>query len=95
MSSKRSAAKFKGYWETPCDGKCGGNNMPYMITMELWKQVAGPEDDFLCLTCVEKRLGRQVTKKDFLHPDTNPINNGIFGFTWQAWVGARKKKTRK
>lgn len=88
---KRASAKFKGYWETPCDGKCGGNNMPYMITHELWNQVAEPDDDFLCLSCVEKRLKRPLKKEDFLNPDSNPINNGFFGFDWREWVNIRKK----
>jgi hypothetical protein len=77
--------KFKGYWKTPCDG-CSGYNMPYMIQFELWKQVAGPTDDFLCLNCVEQRLGRKLNASDFLEHKTLPINNGVFGFNWQDWV---------
>lgn len=76
--------EFKGYWETDCDG-CSGKNMPYMITFNLWKKIFNG-DDFLCLFCVEKRLGRKLKKQDFLKADTLPINNGVFGFKWQDWV---------
>jgi hypothetical protein len=38
----------------------------YMITEELWAMTGlKPHDGFLCITCLEKRIGRQLTSDDF------------------------------
>lgn len=46
----------------------------YMVQHELWESVAG-NCEFLCIGCLEARLGRELTPEDF----TNyPINKGVF-----------------
>ena len=43
----------------------------YMVYNVLWKK-AGMEEGFLCIGCLEKRLGRQLGPKDFTDA---PVNN--------------------
>ncbi len=48
----------------------------YMVTDEIWKKIA-PEDQhktdyFLCVGCIETRLGRQLVRQDF--PMDIPVN---------------------
>jgi hypothetical protein len=52
---------------------CGMNTITeyYMVFDNIWNSVAGHMDGMLCIGCLEKRLGRKLTKKDF--PDF-PIN---------------------
>lgn len=72
-----------------CD-QCGGINEPYMLTFELWEQVAGQDAlGLLCLSCVVNRLGRKLNKNDFLLEA--PINHGIFGFHYKHWLSRQKK----
>ena len=77
------------YWVISCDG-CYGYNVPYALTNEMWDLVKEPNipgGGFLCLECVEKRLGRTLQKNDFILDA--PINNGFFGFHWEKWVNER------
>lgn len=37
----------------------------YMVWPKVWKAAKGYEVDFLCIGCLEKRLGRQLTPADF------------------------------
>ena len=37
----------------------------YMVTHDLWREL-GLSDEFLCLDCFEKRLGRPLRTSDFL-----------------------------
>lgn len=79
--------KEKDYWETPCDG-CTEFNVPYMVTDKVWKKVSRNfKDRFLCLFCVEKRLGRVLELTDFIDAW---INQGVFGFYQEDWVNFRK-----
>lgn len=79
--------KIKDYWETPCSG-CSGFNVPYMVTDKIWKKVSHNfKDRFLCLFCVEKRLGRKLKLEDFTDAW---INQGVFGFNKQDWIDFRK-----
>ena len=72
-----------GYWNYRCDG-CRGQNVPYMLTAHVWKKVKCPGEKFLCLKCVQSRLKRKLTVKDFILMNIYgvplPINNGLFGF---------------
>lgn len=58
---------------------CGKNTMGsnkdyYMITNELWKKY-GVGKGMLCMKCIEKRIGRKLTKIDILVcPLTTIIN---------------------
>lgn len=62
------------YRTKPCNG-CTGKNDPFMVVDKIWKKVAKPNDQFLCLKCVEKRIGRKLEKKDFT---TVPLNQWLF-----------------
>lgn len=42
-----------------------------MLKDDIWQQVARPSDKYLCFSCVEKRLGREIVDTDF---STLPIN---------------------
>jgi len=60
---------------TPCSGKRGcrhkGRWEHYMVHNTIWK-AAGMTDGFLCVGCLEKRIGRVLTPEDFTD---FPINN--------------------
>ena len=49
----------------------------YMLTHELWYGL-GMSDGMLCISCVEKRLGRVLRPEDLLDC---PLNNGINKYT--------------
>jgi hypothetical protein len=43
----------------------------YMVTMDLWA-THGAEDQYLCIGCLETRVGRTLTSTDFI---ACPVNN--------------------
>jgi len=45
----------------------------YMVNDELWDQF-GEQLDTLCVYCLEKRLGRKLTKEDFKQFMNSPVN---------------------
>jgi hypothetical protein len=53
---------------TPCTGKRGcrhaGRWEHYMVRPSLWK-AAKMKDGFLCIGCLETRIGRKLKPKDF------------------------------
>jgi hypothetical protein len=64
-----------GHDTTPCTGKRGRRHMGrwewYMVRNELWAST-GMNDGFLCIACLESRIGRRLTFADF--PDV-PVND--------------------
>ena len=75
---------------TPCTGKrgCrhGGRWEHYMVKDAIWKAAKMPPGDgrfsgkgFLCIGCLETRIGRQLKPKDFT---TAPINRP--GGSWNT-----------
>lgn len=48
-----------------CDVDTGKIYEHYFINTELWLQVMPSINGMLCIPCLEKRLGRQLTKTDF------------------------------
>lgn len=48
----------------------------FMITDSLWDKITNPDEKFklLCWDCVEKRLGRKLTPKDFNNSLLNSYN---------------------
>lgn len=57
--TKRRGCRHKGRWEH------------YMVTDTVWS-AAGMQDGFLCIGCLEQRLGRILTPEDFT---SAPIND--------------------
>lgn len=46
----------------------------YMIEDDLWAAIVGPgARGFLCIGCLERRLGRQLNRADFSHRPVNLI----------------------
>jgi hypothetical protein len=43
----------------------------YVIQRALWKKVNPKIDGMLCIDCLEQRLGRNLTKKDFTQAPLN------------------------
>jgi hypothetical protein len=66
---------------------CYGKNEPYMLTHDLWRKI-GAGRNFMCITCVENTLGRNLIESDFL---SAPINFGIFGFDCQVYCSLENK----
>jgi hypothetical protein len=71
----------------PCKD-CGVDTMPprgkaewYVVHDEVW-QAAGMQDDlgkqagFLCIGCLETRIGRILTPADFIDAPINDLNDG-------------------
>lgn len=58
---------------------CGLDKHYYMLLYSVWhKAIANQFARFLCLDCVENRLGRQLTQTDF---STAPVNATLkFGY---------------
>lgn len=57
----------------------------YMIRWELWAQ-SGGGDGQLCILCLEERLGRRLTRADFLPV---PVNS-LFGSILPGRFGHRR-----
>lgn len=59
---------------TPCTGKRGCRHAGrwdwYMVTAEVWA-VANADSGFLCIPCLEVRLGRPVVSSDFAAAPVN------------------------
>jgi hypothetical protein len=57
--------------------ECKAYGMGYMLTDEAWTAATGGDEKihYLCIACVRKRLGRQLTIGDFVN---FPINEPIF-----------------
>lgn len=58
-----------------CDA-CGKPAGYYALTPEMWRAAAHEDDTFLCIPCVETRLGRLVERADF-NQDAR-INGAVF-----------------
>lgn len=65
------------------DYDCGVNTAPkngpwefYMVTHAVWREAQGDkETHFLCIECLELRLGRLLTSSDFSNVPLNYINS--------------------
>ena len=68
--------------------KCSGLNEPYMVNTNLWKRVTQNTEGFICISCFEILLGRNLKIKDFI---AAPINNGYFGFDAKTYIKYGKK----
>lgn len=55
--------------------KCGKDTWDeyYMLYSRIWKRVNPKVKGMLCIDCVEARLGRKLTKKDFTKAPVNTI----------------------
>jgi len=58
-STGKRGFRYKGRWEH------------YMVRDRVWK-AAGMRDGFLCIGCLENRIGRRLTARDFT---SAPIND--------------------
>ncbi len=67
----------RSYSGRGCD-RCAKSDEPYMLRGIIWKAVTdNTKENFLCLACVELRLGRSLRENDFTDM---PINFGGLGF---------------
>ena len=68
----------RGKYARCIDAKNGclkrGKTDSFMVSNEVWIAANLKGDDFCCLTCLERRLGRELTKDDFTNA---PINDEI------------------
>jgi len=59
-----------------------GDKNYYMVTDDIWKKY-GVGEQMLCIDCLEKRMGRKLTKDDFtlcqLNTQHNPYTKSILG----------------
>jgi hypothetical protein len=55
-----------------------------MLQFNLWEKVSSKNKfPLLCLSCVRKKLARDLTEEDFIDA---PVNKGIFGFNASEYV---------
>jgi hypothetical protein len=63
---------------TPCTGKRGcrhkGRWEHYMVRDDVWR-AAKMRNGFLCIGCLEKRIDRELTPKDFTSAPINDPDN--------------------
>ncbi len=64
-----------------CNG-CGCRPEYYMVSASVWKSVRRDGDRFLCLSCVENRLDRNLAQSDF--PDL-PVNE-LLHFAYRRYT---------
>ena len=48
----------------------------FMLEDNIWNSIYPSTDGFLCIKCIEKRLGRELTKEDF---NDSYVNRKSFG----------------
>ena len=48
----------------------------YMLNDSIWNQIHNSKSGFLCISCVEIKLNRQLTKDDFNNSYVNKRNWG-------------------
>jgi len=74
---------------TPCTGKRGcrhkGRWEHYMVHDNVWRAAkmppsrpdrpSGERGGFLCIGCLEKRIGRRLTRRDFTSAPINDLHN--------------------
>ena len=68
IAADQSPCRDCGEATTPCTGQRGcrhkGRHEYYSVNDEIWK-VAGMDSGFLCIGCLERRIGRSLTPDDF------------------------------
>lgn len=80
-----------GTMTSPCRD-CGTDTYPdppepgagcewYMLRDDLWK-TAGAGRGYLCIACLEHRLGRQLTAADFTGAPVNSLSPAYFRYAW-------------
>ena len=53
---------------------CGEPDAFIILTDEVWTSVSVHKRDFLCLQCIEKELGREITSSDLKNVPINYTN---------------------
>lgn len=62
-------------WCVDCDINTVTIGEYYMVNEHVWTQTGmGPYDGMLCISCLEKRIKRQLTSEDFSDYPVNTIN---------------------
>lgn len=70
----------------------------YMVKAKLWKRYGNGNGD-LCMGCLEKRMGRKLTRNDFTDCLANDLNNdvrrirglGEIGVVRPPWMKGKNK----
>lgn len=79
----------KSYSGNGCD-RCGGPDEPYMLHDSMWNAATElTKENYLCLKCVEMRLGQRLKLKHFTPA---PINFGVLGFDCRYYIRAKRPK---
>ncbi|MEK6883182.1 MAG: hypothetical protein AABY22_26385 [Nanoarchaeota archaeon] len=75
IKQKINNLKNKGHWNCKdCDKNTFKSNTDYyVVTKGLWIKF-GVGKDMLCISCFQTRLGRPLTKEDFIDCGANKVN---------------------
>lgn len=69
---REAAAALLGSYGDFCES-CGGIVEGFMVNGEIWREAAD-DSHLLCMTCVERRLGRSLSYRDFRRRASTPLN---------------------
>lgn len=72
MDDRRKIAEGRARWLCmDCDVDTYANEQYYMLRPGLWRSINHKVDGMLCLACVERRLRRGLTSRDFTDARVN------------------------
>jgi hypothetical protein len=81
--------------EAPCTD-CGIDTLPldaggraewYMVTYGAWEAAGMPHKGYLCVGCIERRLGRSLTGADFIDCPVNDLSicdSERYAWSWRT-----------
>lgn len=76
---------YKGWFCHDCSiNTFNGNHNYYMVQDKLWEK-HGPKEGMLCITCLEKRIGRKLEFEDFTTCILNRQNSHVRGLLIKKW----------
>lgn len=54
----------------------------YMVSDAVWRAAKGPRHGYLCIGCLEHRLGRQLDVADFIDTPVNSLGPEVEHHAW-------------
>lgn len=72
MKHKKMRETYPEFNCTTCKTNTLHNGEYYMLNDKLWRKIADNKNGMMCIGCVETKLKRQLTRKDFTDA---PVNN--------------------
>jgi hypothetical protein len=84
----RRFGSANGATDTPCRD-CRADTLPtdggsefYMVHDRVWEAAGMTPNGYLCIGCLEQRLGRRLHRADFASCDLNSLDAGLRRYAW-------------